>query len=100
VQEGTFKTEALFLNGGTWQHLGVISTLRVTTSGVLKIYVSYINILFMNLISESVVVLHQRETKGSIPRNTRIAKIGRSICGILWKFNPPPCDAAHTSFSA
>jgi hypothetical protein len=62
VHEGIIKKEALFLSDEAWQRLGGISTRRATTNGVHKIHIRHVNIFFMNLCSESVVLLRQRET--------------------------------------
>jgi hypothetical protein len=62
LHEGIVKKQALFLSVEAWQHLDGMSTLRATPSGVHKIDNSYINIRFLNLISESVVLLYQKET--------------------------------------
>jgi hypothetical protein len=100
LQEGIVKKEALFLSDEAWKHLGSVSTLRGTSSGIHKIHISHISIFFPNLKSASDVLLHERETYRRTTRNTRIAKIGRNVCGILWKFNPATRDAAHASFNA
>jgi hypothetical protein len=62
MHERIIKKEALFLSDEAWQHLGRISTLRATTNGVHKIHIRHVNIFFMNLSSESVVLLRQKET--------------------------------------